>query len=174
MIAPARAAGEWLRRRAENVAAALLAVMFAAFLVQIVFRYLVNFPLGWTAELTLIAWLWVVLWGAAFVVRERDEIRFDLVYGAVGPRARRAFGAVAALALVALYGAAFPATVDYIAFMKVQPTAYFKIRTDYLYSVFGIFAAAAILRYLWLLWRALAGPGPAGPDAIASNRDPAP
>jgi C4-dicarboxylate transporter, DctQ subunit len=169
MMEQARIAGDWLRRRAENVAAALLAVMFAAFIVQIVFRYVLNFPLGWTAELTLIAWLWVVLWGAAFVVRERDEIRFDLVYGAVGPRVRRVFGALAALALVALYGAAFPATVDYIAFMKVQPTAYFKIRYDYLYSVFAIFAAAAILRYLWLLWQAVAGPG-----AAASDREPPP
>ena len=75
----------WLRRRAENVLAALLAVMFVAFIVQIVFRYLLNFPIGWTSELTVIAWLWLVLWGAAFVVKESEEIRFDLIYGAVGP-----------------------------------------------------------------------------------------
>ena len=31
-------AGGWLRRRAENIAVGLLAVMFVAFLVQIVFR----------------------------------------------------------------------------------------------------------------------------------------
>ena len=157
MMRGAPIAGSWLARRAENVAAALLAVMFAAFLVQIVFRYVLNFPLGWTSELTLIAWLWVVLWGAAFVVRERDEIRFDLLYGAVGQRGRRVFGALAALAAVALYGMAFPATVEYVAFMKVQPTAYFKIRYDHLYSIFVVFAAATIARYLWLLWRALAG-----------------
>ena len=41
-----RALGAWLRRRAENVAAAMLAVMFIAFMVQIVFRYLFNFPIG--------------------------------------------------------------------------------------------------------------------------------
>jgi len=33
-----RKAGAWLQRRAENFLAALLAVMFAAFIVQIVFR----------------------------------------------------------------------------------------------------------------------------------------
>ena len=81
--------GRWLTRRAENVAAALLAVMFLAFIVQIVFRYLLNFPIGWTSELSIITWLWLILWGAAFVVRESDEIRFDLIYGSVGPRARR-------------------------------------------------------------------------------------
>src|SRR3979490_811476 len=83
-------AGAWLQRRAENVAAGLLAVMFVAFMVQIVFRYFFNFPIGWTSELSVIAWLWLVLWGAAFVVKESEEIRFDLVYGAAGPRTRRA------------------------------------------------------------------------------------
>ncbi|HEX5779704.1 MAG TPA: TRAP transporter small permease subunit, partial [Xanthobacteraceae bacterium] len=82
--------GSWLARRAENVCALMLATMFAAFLIQIAFRYLANFPTGWTHELTVMLWIWLVLWGAAFVVSEREEIRFDIVYGAVGPKARRA------------------------------------------------------------------------------------
>src|SRR5438105_3114565 len=63
-----REAWAWLRRRAENVAAAMLAVMFAAFIIQIAFRYLFNFPIGWTSELTVVMWLWLVLWGSAFVL----------------------------------------------------------------------------------------------------------
>ena len=58
--------------------------MFASFIVQIVLRYVLNFPSGWSQELTVVCWLWLVLWGAAFVVREREEIRFDLIYGSVG------------------------------------------------------------------------------------------
>ena len=50
----------------------------------------------------LITWLWVVLWGAAFVVTERDEIRFDIVYGAVAARVRRACAVAAGLVLIAL------------------------------------------------------------------------
>ena len=46
--------GSWLQRRAENFAAALLAIMFGAFMIQIIFRYLFNFPLGWTSELTIV------------------------------------------------------------------------------------------------------------------------
>ena len=66
--------------------------MFAAFLVQIVFRYFFSFPVGWTSELTVATWLWLVLWGSAFVLKEKEEIRFDLVYPAVGRRARRVMG----------------------------------------------------------------------------------
>src|SRR6266480_3745534 len=88
-------AGAWLLRRAENFAAGLLAAMFVAFMVQIVFRYLFNFPVGWTSELSVITWLWLVLWGAAFVVKESEEIRFDLLYSAAGRRTRRVMGIVA-------------------------------------------------------------------------------
>jgi len=160
-----REAGAWLRRRAENVAAAMLAVMFTAFLVQIVFRYFFNFPVGWTSELTVVMWLWLVLWGAAFVVQERDEVRFDLLYGAVGRRGRIAMGIVASLALLVLYVAALKASWAYVTFMKVEKSSYLKIRMDWLYSIFLLFLIAVIVRYLWLLWQLLRGRDPGAPDA---------
>ena len=73
--------GAWLHARAENLLAAMLAVMFAVFIIQIVFRYLINLPIGWTQEISVIMWVWLVLFGTAFVVRDDEEIRFDLLYG---------------------------------------------------------------------------------------------
>src|SRR5678810_1104141 len=85
----------WLRRRADDVAVALIAMMFVSFLLQIVFRYVLNRPLGWTEEVTVLCWVWVVLWGASFIVADADEVRFDILYNAVSPRARRVFTIVA-------------------------------------------------------------------------------
>jgi TRAP-type C4-dicarboxylate transport system permease small subunit len=149
-----------LYRFAEFVAAMLLATMFLAFMVQIVFRYLFNFPIGWTSELTVITWLWLVLWGAAFVVTEAEEIRFDLIYGSVGAGKRRAMAIATAVALIVLYGMSLPAVVDYVTFMRVQSTAYLKIRFDWLFSIYVIFAVAVLVRYAWILWWALRGRGP--------------
>src|SRR6185295_8993830 len=120
--------GAWLRRRAENIAAGLLAVMFLAFLVQIVFRYVFNFPVGWASELTVATWLWLVLFGSAFVLGEKEEIRFDLIYSSVGPRARIGMAIVSALALVVLYGVSLKGSFDYVSFMKVEKASYLKIR----------------------------------------------
>jgi C4-dicarboxylate transporter, DctQ subunit len=152
--------GAWLRRRAENVAAAMLAVMFAAFIIQIVFRYFFNFPVGWTSELTVVLWLWLVLWGAAFVVKEGEEIRFDLISGAVGRRARIAMGIIVSVALVVLYGASLKASFDYVAFMKVEKSSYLKIRMDWLFSIYVVFLVAVIVRYVWLLSQLLRGRNP--------------
>ena len=155
-----RAAGAWLRRRAENVATAMLAVMFAAFLLQIVFRYLLNFPLGWTSELTVVTWLWVVLWGAAFVTPERGEIRFDLLTGIVPRRLRIAMSLCAAAALLVLYAASLRASYAYVAFMKVEKSSYMKIRMDWLFSIYLVFLAAILVRYLWIAGRLLRGREP--------------
>jgi TRAP-type C4-dicarboxylate transport system permease small subunit len=159
-----RKAGAWLHRRAENIAAGLLAVMFLAFIVQIVFRYLFNFPIGWTSELTIITWLWLVLWGSAFVLREEEEIRFDLVYGAVGRRTRIAMGIVFCVAIVVLYGASLKPSFAYVSFMKVERSSYLHIRLDWLYSIYVIFLVAVIVRYLWLLGQLLRGKDPEAPD----------
>jgi C4-dicarboxylate transporter, DctQ subunit len=159
-----REAGAWLQRRAENVAAGLLAVMFVAFIIQIAFRYLFNFPVGWTSELTVVCWLWLVLWGSAFVLKEKEEIRFDLLYGAAGRRARIAMTFLSAAAVVILYGASLGASFDYVSFMKVEKSSYLKIRIDWLFSIYLVFLVAVIARYLWLLWRVARGEDPGAPD----------
>jgi TRAP-type C4-dicarboxylate transport system permease small subunit len=151
------AIGRGLRRRAEDVSVALLATMFVALIIQVVFRYFVNFPMGWTDEISLITWVWLVLWGAAFVVRESEEIRFELLHASMPPPVRRAMTVFAAAALVALFGISLPAVIDYVAFMRVQRTAYLHIRFDWLFLIYVIFAIAAIARYLWIGWRALMG-----------------
>ena len=164
-----REALAWLHRRAENVAAGMLAVMFAAFVLQIVFRYFFNFPVGWTSELTVVMWLWLVLWGAAFVVKESEEIRFDLLSGAAGRRTRIAMGIVAALALVVLYGASLPATYSYVTFMKVEKSSYLKIRMDWLFSIYLLFVVAILARYLWILSHLLRGKEPEGADPTKAS-----
>jgi TRAP-type C4-dicarboxylate transport system permease small subunit len=155
-----RTLGAWCYRRAENLLAAMLAIMFAAFIIQIAFRYLANLPIGWTQEITVVMWIWLVLWGAAFVIRETEEVRFDIFYATASPRTRRAMCIITGISLVILYGISLPAVVDYVAFMKVESSAYMKIRFDLLYSIYIVFAVAAIIRYLWLCGRAVWGKAP--------------
>jgi len=118
--------GAWLHARAENLLAAMLATMFIVFIVQIVFRYLLNFPIGWTHEISVIMWVWLVLFGTAFVVRDQEEIRFDLLYSTVRERTRRIMVVICAVAVVFFFAISLPAVIDYIAFMKVERTAYLK------------------------------------------------
>jgi TRAP-type C4-dicarboxylate transport system permease small subunit len=164
-----RRLARWLYTAAEAVAGLMLAVMFGAFLVTILFRYVLNWPAGRAAELSSVMWIWLVLFGAAFVLREREEIRFDILYGSVRPGLRRAFMVIIATGVVGLFVVSLPAVYDYVTFMKVQRTAYLRIRYDWLYSIYVVFAVAVIVRYLWLGWRSVLGHDPLPPrgtDAV--------
>lgn len=152
-----RAIGKWFYHRAENLLALMLALMFAAFILQIIFRYILNFPIGWTNEISVVLWIWIVLWGAAFVLREEEEIRFDFFYAPAGPNARRIMFISSTSALVILYAISLPAVFDYVTFMRVESTAYLKIRFDWLFSIYVVFVVAVIIRYIWLGWHALRG-----------------
>lgn len=144
-----------LRTLADHVAVALIATMFVSFLLQIFFRYVLNRPLGWTEEVTVLCWVWVVLWTAAFILSDREEVRFDIVYSAVPDRVRRAFTLLTSTALVVLLLWSLPATYKYIAFMKREHSAYLHMRFDVLYSIYLVFAVASIVRHAQNAYRAL-------------------
>ena len=154
------ALGRWLHRRAENIAVALLSTMFACFIVQIFFRYVLNNPVGWTEEVIVTTWLWTVLWGAAFILGEAEEVRFDILYSNISEKARRVCTVLTGCALVSIYGISLPAAYRYVSFMKVERSAYLHVPIDLMYSVYIIFAVACIGRYLWLIHQAIRGEAP--------------
>jgi TRAP-type C4-dicarboxylate transport system permease small subunit len=134
--------GAWLRKGAEAIGVALFAAMFGTFLLQVFMRYALNRPLGWTDELALVLYPWAVFWACAFIVQFRDHVAFDLVYHAVSTPTRRVFAILGALSLLALFGAALPATVDYVLFMARERTPVLGWRYDLIFACFPIFLVA--------------------------------
>jgi TRAP-type C4-dicarboxylate transport system permease small subunit len=146
-----------LRHFAEGVAAAMLAALFAVFLVQIAARYFLNVPMGWTVEVCLTLWLWLVFWGGAFCLRPSDHIRFDVLYLSFGRPTQRIFGAIAALAIVVAFAVSFLPTVEYVAFYKIKRSNTLGIRLHYIFSIYILFMIVVIARYGGVIWRFLRG-----------------
>lgn len=147
----------WLHRRAENFLALVLGALFVSFLIQIVFRYLLNLPLGWTVEFVAIAWLWGILFGYAFVVPEKDVIKLDILYVLLPPLARRAMDVVTSVICIIIFAWTLPMVWDYVTFMKIEKTSYMKIRFDWVFSIYIPFAISVILRCGLIAWRAFTG-----------------
>ena len=128
----------------------MLAVMFVAFIVQIVFRYFFNFPVGWTSELTRhhagCGWC---SGAPPSCVKESEEIRFDLARPArpAGARASRMGDRRRAGARSCCTRRRCRRRSTYVTFMKVEKTSYLKIRMDWLFSIYLIFLVAVIVRY---------------------------
>jgi TRAP-type C4-dicarboxylate transport system permease small subunit len=75
---------------------------------EVVRRFVLNFSSAWGEEAARYAFIYLGWIGAAYAVRERAHIRFDIVIGRVGPRAKAACylfaeAATIVFACIALY-----------------------------------------------------------------------
>lgn len=137
----------WLQRRADDVAVGLLTVMFLAFVLQISARYVFNHPLAWTLEVCLTAWLWTVLWGSAFCLKNQEHVRFDMLYQVVPAAWRRGFAAVGALAIVVGFALSLPGSWDFVSFLTIKKSATLRIPLAYVFGIYLVFVVATVLAY---------------------------
>ncbi len=159
----------WLQARAADVASALLGLMFVAFILQIVFRYVLNYPLGWTLEACVTTWLWAVFWGGAFVVDEQDHVKFDVLYLAMPEPVQRVMAFVSAAGIALAFAVSLPATVNFVTFYKIKASATLGIRLDLVFSVYLVFAIAMIVRYALKCWRIVTAPRLEAADAAPAH-----
>lgn len=137
--------GNYLERAAELISAALFAVLFAVFVIQVFMRYVAGKPVGWTLELTLVLFLWITFWNAALLLRERDHVAFDLIYHEVPPPVRRILALIGTAAVVTSFAVSFLPSLDYVTFMKIERTWILDIRFDLVFSCYILFLAGVIL-----------------------------
>lgn len=162
-----------LRHAAQAAAAAMMAVMFLTFLLQIFIRYSARLEwlpeylpfleptlFGWTLELCLVMWLWLVFWGNAFVVRENDHVRFDILYSRVNRKLRRIFVIVFGLCIAIGLAVSIEPTWSKFYILRLKKTATLSslfgdwIRMRDLYVVYMLFLVAVSARYFWTVWQA--------------------
>jgi TRAP-type C4-dicarboxylate transport system permease small subunit len=135
-----------LRRVANLIAGLMFAAVFLIFNYKIVTRYLGHEEAVWADELSVILFVWIIFWANALLMRDKDQITFDLVYRQLGDRARR-WMAIARLLLVGgIFLWALPGSIDYILFLWRERTPVLGLRLDLIYSCFGIFLGAVVLR----------------------------
>ena len=136
------------------IAATLLAALFLTFLLQIFSRYVLNSPFGWTLELCRILWVWIVFFCCAFLVKEKDHVKFNLLYSASREKTRFVMSIISCLAIILIMGWALLPTIDYIDWMKMRKTSTVrfpltgeKIKLSYIFSIYGIFMISIIFYY---------------------------
>ena len=135
-----------LRQAAQWVVGAMFAAVFVIFNYKIFTRYFEHNEAIWADEILVILFVWIIFWAQAFIVRDKEQIAFDLVYRLLPLRARR----IAALAQRLLVGGVFlwslPASLGYIGFLWREHTPVLNLPLDVVYSCSGIFLIAVIIR----------------------------
>ena len=148
-----------LKKAANAVGGGLFLALFMVFLVQIAARFGFNKPLPWTDEAAVILYVWVILWGCAAVVPEREHVVFDLVWNSVGRRARLVMRIAGHLMLGGLALVAIPASWDYVRFMGREGTPVLGMPFSWVFLPFVLMLVGLVLRSAWAIWTALQGKG---------------
>lgn len=142
-----------LRHIADWGASAMFAAVFLIFNYKIFTRYFEHDEAVWADEVLVILFIWIIFWAQAFVVRDRDQISFDIVVRLLPARGKR----FAALARNILIGGVFlyalPGSLGYIRFLWREHTPVLNLPLDWVYSCFGLFLLAVIVRSLVGAWQ---------------------
>lgn len=136
----------WWRSRAEDVAALLLLSMAVSFLIQIIWRYVLNQPQGWTVEYVAISWLWGILFGYAFIVDDKDVVRLDIIYSKLSKTKQAWADIVSGVTVLSVLCVALVPTIEFVLFMGIERTAFLQIGFDWVFSIFVPFMLVVIYR----------------------------
>ncbi len=137
---------------AHGVAVGLFFALFTVFIIQIGARFLFDRPLPWTDELVMVLYLWTVLWGASFVLKEEEHVRFDLLYNLCPPGVQRGLRIAAHLLIGGLLGWAVPGSWDYIHFMARENTPVMDLPWMWVDAPFLLVLGSVAFRSLRAIW----------------------
>jgi len=161
-----------ITRLGEFIAAMMMAAMFATFILQVLIRYTARMewvaetiPIfdpnlyGWTLEFCLVLWIWLVFWGSALIVRERDHVTFDLILTSVNPKIRKWMAIFSCLAISVGFLWVLEPTWEKFYILRLKRTATLSnlfgdwIRVRDIYSIFFLFLLSVSARYAWRAWK---------------------
>lgn len=140
-----------LRRAAEALTVAMVAVLFLSVVYQVFTRYVLGAPVNWTIEVASIAWLWIIFWAGSLLVRHDDQIRIDILYLASGRRTKMVLAGLSAVVTLIAFVLAFGPVVEFVQFMKIDYSPLLRIGYDQIFSIFLLFMVCAILRAILAL-----------------------
>jgi TRAP-type C4-dicarboxylate transport system permease small subunit len=143
----------FLKGGADLIGVLLFTTAFLGFIVQIFFRYVVNRPILWTEEVTMIAFIWTVFWAAAFMVNIREHVSFDVVYEVMKPQTKRIMSIFSMVVLIVCFVLLIPATWDYLEFLLRKRSPVLRLSMTWIYGCYLLFVVNFTIQAAARLWR---------------------
>jgi TRAP-type C4-dicarboxylate transport system permease small subunit len=151
----------------------MMATMTLVVFAQVLFRYALNVPLGWSEELSRFAFVWLCFLGAAYLVRGQQHLRVTAI------EAKVPHGTRVVLRLVQYAGALLCTVVFLLGGIGIVGNEWTQVSPATglgMGYVYGVIPLAAALMLLWILASAIAEIGSgfrhSGPGTLEVEDDP--
>lgn len=122
-------------------------IMFVVFIVQVFSRYVILRPIPWAYEVTVTAYLWLVILGAVFAQRDNAHVRFTLFYDKLTVKNKTICAFIGNLLMAIAFIYSFIPSLKFINFMKIQETSVLHLSLRLIYAPY-IFFLLFIIAYI--------------------------
>jgi TRAP-type C4-dicarboxylate transport system permease small subunit len=131
--------------------AAVFLILFVAFLINIFFRYVVKYPLNWTFEVSVNAFVIVGLLAGCIAYRMEDHVAFDLLYVKLKPKGQNILRIFSGILIVVFFTIAIPFFIEYLWKIRGESTSILKIPFYIIFSSLPIMMISADIRAAYRL-----------------------
>lgn len=139
----------------QMISAALVIVILALVVMQVVARYVLKDPFVWTEELARFGLIWLTFIGTAFVMARGRHIAIDVVSQPLSPKGRMALDIVSSLMTIAAAVVFLPASLNFAIAMNRVGSPAADIPMSFVYAAglvgFSLLALHCLLRLVFAL-----------------------
>lgn len=132
-------------RITEIILVTVLSAMAGVVFLQVIFRYLLNFPLFWTEEFARYCLVWSSLLGSAVAVKRGQHIAVTILIERMPPALRRVLTIVALLAVAAILAVILWGGIQLVAITRAQISPALRISMSVPYLAVPVGAALMLL-----------------------------
>lgn len=137
-----------VQRVLDGVSAVLFIAMFVMFIVEIVFRYVLDDPISWSIEFIMVAFLIMLFYTAALGLPLARHISFNVVYLALPPVGKRIFALVANTVGAVILVASVPGVYEIAVFENRESTPILHVPFSVFYFTFSLFVVVFAARLI--------------------------
>ena len=128
------------------MAASVLTIFVVTFL-QVIFRFVLQMPLGWSQDIIRLGFIYLIYCGGAWCVREKVNLNIDVVMMLLGNKARKIMELFINMAVLVFFGFILYYSVIFVRTGAAQGSPNLAIPMSVYYASITL-SAALILFYL--------------------------
>ena len=144
-----------INRITEVILIVVLSAMAVVVFLQVIFRYVLNFPLFWTEEFARYCLVWSSLLGSAVAVKRGQHIAVTIFLERLPPSLRRAMTIIALVSVAVVLSIILWGGIQLVAVTRAQISPALRISMSIPYLAVPVGAALMLVHTLGFIYQAV-------------------
>ena len=144
-----------VNRITEVILVIVLAAMAVVVFLQVIFRYLLNFPLFWTEEFARYCLVWSSLLGSAVAVKRGQHIAVTIVSERFPPAVRRVMKIITLISVAVILTIILWGGIQLVAITRAQISPALRVSMSVPYLAVPVGAALMLLHTLNFIYETI-------------------